>query len=160
MHKIRVILFLLVSFNTFSQIEEVRRITKALCSPEFHGRGYVNKGDSIAAEFIKIEFQRLGVKPYIKSYFQHFNLDVNTFPKEMEIYHQGNLLKAGHDFSINPNYVGRKGRLKLYEINAKDALKLNNIPSIITSIIQKKFSLPMQLLMECLKILVSTLLIF
>ena len=42
---------LLIGYSTNAQIDEVRRITKTLCSPEFHGRGYVNKGDSIAADF-------------------------------------------------------------------------------------------------------------
>ena len=43
-------------FNSFGQIEEVRRITKQLCSPEFHGRGYYKKGDSLAADYIVKEF--------------------------------------------------------------------------------------------------------
>ncbi|MFN5879746.1 MAG: hypothetical protein ACK44B_12815, partial [Flavobacteriales bacterium] len=75
--------FLLVLNTGFGQIEEVRRITQTLCSPEFHGRGYVNRGDSIAAEFIAAEFKKLGLKPLKHHYFQSFPLDVNTFPGAM-----------------------------------------------------------------------------
>ena len=65
-----VLLFISVVYSnqTFAQIEEVQRITKTLCSPEFHGRGYVNKGDSLAAEFIVAEFKKIGLKPLKKSY--------------------------------------------------------------------------------------------
>ena len=80
MHKYFISLFLFSVSISFGQIDEVRRVTKTLCSPEFHGRGYVNKGDSIAAEFIVNEFKKIGLKKLKKSYFQSFNLDVNTFP--------------------------------------------------------------------------------
>ena len=138
MHKILPIVFFLVGVQAFAQIEEARRITETLCSSEFHGRGYVNKGDSVAAEFLKTEFQKLGVDSYKDSYFQHFNLDVNTFPMEMEVFHEGKQLKAGYDFSINPSSVGRKGKLILREVTAKKALNLDTIRSIITSVFQNE----------------------
>jgi hypothetical protein len=77
----------LLSFSfitSYGQIEEVRRITKTLCSPEFNGRGYVNGGDSVAADFIVNEFKKIGLKPFKKDYLQHFSFGVNTFPKRME----------------------------------------------------------------------------
>ena len=66
----------LLSFSfltSYGQIEEVRRITKTLCSPEFNGRGYVNGGDSVAADFIVNEFKKIGLKPFKKDYLQHFS---------------------------------------------------------------------------------------
>ncbi|MBB77413.1 MAG: aminopeptidase [Crocinitomicaceae bacterium] len=134
MFKFLLILFLLFTQQTFSQIDELKRRTKTLCSPDFHGRGYVNKGDSIAAEFLKTEFQNIGVKPYYESYFQSFNLDVNTFPNEMEIYYEGKLLKPGIDFLINPNSSGRVGKLKLYEIGVNDALIVDSLKSFIQNL--------------------------
>ena len=62
--------FCLIFGSVNAQIEDVRRITETLCSTEFHGRGYVNKGDSIAAEFIVSEFKKIGLKPYKKIFFQ------------------------------------------------------------------------------------------
>jgi len=139
MRKFLAITSLLLSLQAVAQLEEARRITKALCASSFHGRGYVNKGDSLAAEFLKTEFQKLGVEAYKGSYFQHFNLDVNTFPNEMEIIHEGKKLNPGLDFSINPSSVGRKGNLQLYEISAQQALNLDTLESVITQVIQSEF---------------------
>ena len=72
MHRILFVFLLYTSSHLFGQIDEVRRITKTLCSEGFHGRGYVQKGDSIAADFIANEFQKLDLKPLKKSYF-HMN---------------------------------------------------------------------------------------
>ena len=73
------LLFILLYNTSFGQIAEVRRITKSLCSPEFQGRGYVNGGDSIAAQFIAEEFKKIGVRSLKRSYFQYFSFGVNTF---------------------------------------------------------------------------------
>ena len=62
--------FFALYFTINAQVEEVRRITKTLCSPEFQGRGYVNSGDSIAANFIADEFKKIGLKPLKRPYFQ------------------------------------------------------------------------------------------
>ncbi|MGB0914676.1 MAG: M28 family metallopeptidase [Crocinitomicaceae bacterium] len=129
---------LLLNVWSFGQIEEVRRITKELCSPEFHGRGYVNKGDSVAAEFLKAEFEKLDIQTYDDSYFQHFNLDVNTFPGTMSIKHEGKELTPGLHFSIDPNAVGRKGKLKLKEITATQALNVEVMRSIVTEMLNKQ----------------------
>ena len=137
MSKLLLILFFLFTQQTISQIDQLKRRTKTLCSPDFHGRGYVNKGDSIAAEFLKTEFQNIGVKPYKKSYFQSFNLDVNTFPKEMEIYHEEKLLKPGIDFLINPNSSGRVGKLKLFEIGVNDALIVDSLKVFIQNLLSE-----------------------
>ena len=90
----------------------------------------------VAAEFLKKESSIEEVDSYKDSYFQHFNLDVNTFPKEMEVFYEGNQLKPGYDFSINPSSVGRKGNLILHEVTAKEALNLDTIRSIVTRVLQ------------------------
>jgi hypothetical protein len=95
---------LLFTFSTANgQIEEVRRITETLCSPEFHGRGYVNKGDSIAAAFLSSEFHKIGVAPYKDSYSQSFELNVNTFPAKMELLQDGVKLIPGIHFVVDPS---------------------------------------------------------
>ena len=102
MFKSILLFFILFCQLAFGQIEEVRRITQTLCSPEFHGRGYVNKGDSIAAEFIVSEFQKIGLKPLKHSYFQSFSLDVNTFPNQMSIEIGKKTLIPGVHFLVDP----------------------------------------------------------
>jgi hypothetical protein len=104
------LLFVLCSFTALAQ-EEARRITETLCSPEFHGRGYVNRGDSIAAAFLAEEFQKLGLKPLGKSYFQPFELGVNTFPGKMELAQDGIALRPGVDFVVDPSSRGTERTL-------------------------------------------------
>lgn len=102
----------MLSFYGVSQdIDEVRRITKTLCSPEFHGRGYVNRGDSIAAAFIAEEFKKLDVSPVGSSYFQPFTIEsVNTFPGRTKLELFSGELKPGVHFMASPlsgRYAGK-----------------------------------------------------
>ena len=58
----------------------VRRVIRDLSSPEMFGRGMQNRGDSIAAEYLRQELRSLGVKPLPTGrntsakdeYFQYF----------------------------------------------------------------------------------------
>jgi hypothetical protein len=134
----RIVLFLqflvLTKLVAFGQKSEVERITKTLCSPEFHGRGYVNKGDSIAAEFIAAEFKSLGLKPLKKSYFQSFNLNVNTFPNEMTLQHNGRILTPGVHYLVDPASAGGKVELHPKLISIQTALNVEQLIEEIKSI--------------------------
>lgn len=57
-----------------------KKIIDSLTSENMHGRGYVNNGDKLAAEFIKREFATFGLESFNDSYFQPFTFPVNTFP--------------------------------------------------------------------------------
>jgi aminopeptidase YwaD len=58
-----------------------RKIVDTMCSESMHGRGYVNEGDSIAANYIKTEFKKFGLKSFAgEDYYQKFEFAVNTFP--------------------------------------------------------------------------------
>lgn len=122
MRKWLFLLLLVVQRLAFGQIEEVRRITQTLCSPEFQGRGYVNKGDSIAAEFIAAEFKKLGLKPLKHHYFQSFPLDVNTFPGALSIQQNGKELQPGIHFLVDPGSAGGQLKLKPKTIPISTAL--------------------------------------
>jgi aminopeptidase YwaD len=101
----RSLLILSLSFTSFvgAQLSEVQRITKTLCSPEFHGRGYVFRGDSLAAEFIAAEFHKLGIKKVKGSRFQEFTHDVNTFPGKIRLDIGSRSLIPGIDFLVDPS---------------------------------------------------------
>jgi hypothetical protein len=88
-----------------AQLEDARRITKKLCSKELLGRGYVHRGDSLAARFIEEEFSAMNLK-FIKgksSYFQSFAHKVVTFPGEMELKINEVRMVPGVDFMVDPN---------------------------------------------------------
>jgi aminopeptidase YwaD len=95
-------LFLITYLCLFSQLEEGKRITKELCSEKYFGRGYVKSGDSLAAEYLALEFEKRGLKKIKNSYFQVFSFDVNTFPNEFYLSINGKDLKPGIDFIVDP----------------------------------------------------------
>jgi len=77
-----------------------------MCSPEFHGRGYVNGGDLIAAEYIAKQMNILGIDSLSSGYFQPFNLQVNTFPDSCSIHINNEVLRPGVDYMIDPTSNG------------------------------------------------------
>jgi aminopeptidase YwaD len=106
MSKLVVFLFLFSGFVANGQPEDERRITQMLCSSAFHGRGYVNHGDSIAASYIASEFKRTGLKKFHGDYFQPFSFDVNTFPGNMNVKHGNRLLLPGVHYLVDPRSSG------------------------------------------------------
>jgi len=88
-------------------IRYARAVVDTLASPSMHGRGYVNKGDSIAADYIKKELEKIGVKPIGKEFEQRFSFPVNTFPGKMNLdisnTDRESEQLAGKDFLITSN---------------------------------------------------------
>ncbi len=94
---------LLLALLTIGQdIKYARSIIEKLSAPEMHGRGYVQNGDKLAAEFIKSEFEALGIEPVNSNYFQHFSFPVNTIPGKLELEINGLSLVPGKDFQVDP----------------------------------------------------------
>jgi aminopeptidase YwaD len=108
------------SFLLFSQTERVKEFTKTLCSPEFHGRGYVNGGDSIAAEFIAKTFKENGLKSFDGTYFQSFTFSVNTFPGKLSLTLDSKELVPGVHFWVSPNSNGGKIEGQLMNLSFDD----------------------------------------
>ena len=100
------IFFLCVHFSLFSQTERIKEFTNKLCSPEFHGRGYVSSGDSLAAEYIAKTYQEIGLKPCNGTYFQSFAFSVNTFPGKLSLTLDSKKLIPGVHFWVNPSSGG------------------------------------------------------
>lgn len=120
----------------FGQVDEVKSYTKALCSPEMHGRGYVNGGDSIAAEFLAEKFEAVGIQkiPGKHAYFQGFRFPVNTFPGEMEVSINDQELKPGVDFIVKPNSGGYTGTLPMIFVTKEDFADAKRLGKIYDSI--------------------------
>lgn len=60
-----------------------KSIVDTLASKSMHGRGYVNDGDKLAAEYIKSQFQGFALQTFGDSYYQDFAFPVNTYPGEL-----------------------------------------------------------------------------
>lgn len=128
---------LVISTFGFGQIEQVKELTKTLCSPEFHGRGYVYGGDSIAAEFIANEFRKAGLQtlPKYDSYFQRFSFPVNTFPGVASFTQNGKTLEIGKDILPDPACPKFTGTLKIKKIHASLILDEESLMTEIQAVI-------------------------
>jgi aminopeptidase YwaD len=108
----------LIGTSSFSQKELAKKLIDTLASDTFYGRGYVNNGDKIAADYIAKKFREYGALPvHGNSYFQGYGYPVNTFPTNVEITINDTLLKTGEDFIVAPNSGSAKGRYRLVKIN-------------------------------------------
>lgn len=129
-------LFLFFSYFSFSQKEVynyARKIVDTMASESMHGRGYVNDGDKIAANYIKTEFQKFGLKSFNENYYQHFNFDINTFPSETVSFvfnfylpnKNGNFLifkgLPGVNFIVDPSSPSVKSSFDLILFDSTDA---------------------------------------
>ncbi|MEQ9425516.1 MAG: M28 family peptidase [Cyclobacteriaceae bacterium] len=118
------LLFTLFSLNTFAQkLSYPERIIETLTFPEMHGRGYINNGHKLAANFIASEFQALGLQSFSINYQQQFPITVNTFSK-VRLAVDGKKLQPAIDYLIDPSSPGIKGNFDLVNIEI-DSL-LNN----------------------------------
>lgn len=81
-----------------------------------HGRGYVSKGDSIAASYISNKFREFQLYPFQSNfnYYQKFKLSVNTFPGAVECSIDGKLLKPGIDYLVNPSSTSINGEYSVF----------------------------------------------
>lgn len=121
-----VFISLLLSFHIQAQNNTyARKIIDTLCSKEMYGRGYINKGDQKAANFIESEFSKIGLKPLSGNFQQKFIFNINTFPNQPKIILNNKNLILGVDYIISANSGKGKGESKL--IDYKKFVKKNDI---------------------------------
>lgn len=114
--KIAFCLILVSCFPALLQAQDTdyaRQIITDLSSPGYHGRGYGQKGDKKAAAYIINELKKANVPALGKAYQQYFYIDVNTFPKTVNLTMNNKPLKAGLDFIINGDCPGIRGTFPL-----------------------------------------------
>ena len=118
---IKYLLFLLViiNYNVYhTQNNSFKYYVDTLSSDSFFGRGYVNQGHIKAANFIANEFNEIGLKPKNgNQFFQKFNIDINTFPRKVEVFLENKKLNPGIDFIVDPSSGSAKGTYELIKIN-------------------------------------------
>ena len=99
MNKYVYILCLVSLFQLNAQGDfDYKQFTKVMCAPEFHGRGYVKGGDSIAAAYIARSYEKIGITPVMDNYYQPFSFSVNTFPGSCDVFVSGKKLIPGQDY--------------------------------------------------------------
>ena len=98
-------ILLLLIFYPFLRVSAQNKdyaisIVDTLTSQSMHGRGYVNDGNRIAAEFIRKEFKKAKLKHFGKDYFQPFSYPMNTFQDTIDVFVDDNRLVPGRDFVL------------------------------------------------------------
>ncbi len=68
------------SGGEWSKTDYAKEVITVLTSESLHGRGYVNKGDQLAAEYLQKQFKKYNLKFYGENYYQSFTFPINTFP--------------------------------------------------------------------------------
>lgn len=113
-----------------AQVDQARVHVEKLCSPAFHGRGYVNNGDAIAADYIAEQFKAVGCSSFSSGFFQSFEFPVVAFPGKMEVSINGKKLVPGTEFVVDPGSKGGEiANLKVAVVTLEEAFdpkKLKN----------------------------------
>lgn len=134
--KLLLFLVLLLIFrlplNSYAQnIDFAREVINHLCSPNLHGRGYVNEGDKKAANYIASQFENFGLQPINDSFLQKFNISVNTLPGVLEISIDNRKLIAGKDYLADPCSPSAKGNFQVMELDKKNLQDQKNLQSTL-----------------------------
>jgi len=150
----KLLLFTIVIFFTIilsaQDKDFAQDIIETLSSPSMFGRGYVNNGDRIAANFIGSQFEKFELKTFSDGFFQSFSMSINTFPDTVEVKIEKEKLIPGEEyviFSSSPGVSGTfdliwaltdsSGNLQIADIKTNDDL---SDKVIITDLNQRKFS--------------------
>lgn len=95
-----------------------RAILMKLGSPAFSGRGYIDGGIDSAANFLATEFEKIGLSPIEDSYFQEFEVEVNTIQKA-KLSLNGISLVPGKDFILDIHCKDIQGEFKCVVLDEK-----------------------------------------
>ena len=101
----------------------------SLCAPRFSGRGYVNDGGKLAADWIAAQYQRIGLQTVEKvtgqgpsTFYESFTFDVNTFPDSCIVRIDSGLFEPGVDFLVDPSSGKAQGRFDIVHLTPADLL--------------------------------------
>lgn len=98
--------------------EKAQNYIRELCTDEMAGRGYVNNGVNIAADYLEDKFKSTGLEPVDGKYKHPFTLNVNTIP-EIDVVVDGNPLRAGYDYMAAPNSSDLHVHGKIFRVTEK-----------------------------------------
>ncbi len=100
-------------------VKSARKTIEILCSHEFHGRGYVMQGDSIAAMYLLKQLKKYKLKSFGNTYVQDYAFPVNTFPEKTSVVlNNTDTLIPGYDYLIPASSGTMSGIFPVIEMNA------------------------------------------
>lgn len=114
--KLSIFLLIILSGNisiSGQDIVNARKYMDTLASPAMYGRGYVNNGTGIAAEYISQQMRKIGLKPFNLGFKQDFFTDVMTYPSAMKLVINGKKMKPADDFTVMTGSPSIKGSFEV-----------------------------------------------
>ena len=111
---------LLFAQRPTSVVGTARGYVDTLAAPGMYGRGYVHGGDSIAAEWLAAQFDRIGLDKINGQRFQAFGFAVNTFPDSVKVEIGGKRFVPGIDFIVDPASGSDSGSFIIKHISLAD----------------------------------------
>lgn len=121
---------LLLNIAKAQDIDYARKIMDTLSSPSMYGRGYVNNGSEIAAEFLESEMKRIGLQSFDAGFRQPFSVDVMTYPSNMSLSIDGKQLKPGYEFTVFTGSPTLKGTYTIQFIDSSSFRRNGSLKKI------------------------------
>lgn len=109
-------LFIFSLFLFIGQAQDtayVKAVVRKLASPEMYGRGYAYEGGKLTAEFIRDEFQKMGLEKIHGEYFQKFKIPMNIFEDSLKVQIDGKDLIPGSEFVLASSSPSVDGTFEL-----------------------------------------------
>ena len=115
---ISLLIFLNFSFVQSQDVKYAHYVVDTLGSPFLYGRGYTHDGARNAALFISNEFKKFNLNSFNNSYFQNYDISINTFPSELSVKVGNKNLKSGTEFMVALSSQTVKGKYKVVKIDS------------------------------------------
>lgn len=122
------LLFLVLFSSLFcsAQVSDYGRfITDTLASDAFKGRGYVEDGHNLAADFIAKEFKRFGLEEVNGSFYQYFYVNAVQIIEPLSLKLNKTVLTPGVDYLVDPSSPDASGKRKVTRVIFEDKMRIN-----------------------------------
>lgn len=104
-------------------LHSTRQTITELCSKDMAGRGYVQNGVNVAANYLSKKYHSIKLLPFAnKSYLQSYTFDIVTHPGPATCLLDGVPAIQGKDYLIDCASPGIQGKFKLIHFNPSDTL--------------------------------------
>lgn len=120
-----------VSYVRAQDTNYMRQVLSRLTSEEFHGRGYSYKGDSIAANYIRGELRRLGVKPLVSDYYQSYTFSTFSMEGPLSLEIGGKKLKAFSEYRVPAWSKSTWGEYKVLRVSGKVLMDADDLKEFL-----------------------------
>ena len=96
-----------------------RKVIKDLSADDYFGRGYINKGDSIAAVYLSSEMKKLKLDGFSPNFYQLYTTPINTFPEDPILKLGDKQLESAKDFIVYPDSPSCEGTFDVLWLNTE-----------------------------------------